>query len=154
MSIARIALALVGIVAIGLALVGCAYNALTLSADFSQLNDPDVERFFYPAFYTMTAVCIGCYLLLFYIGVQMVRGKTSVTRLLVLLLVFEVLYFFTIGFLWMTPDYGTSIAAATGVANGGLMFQVFALFPFWAPVVAFLASRSLDETRKVPSADP
>ena len=30
----------------------------------------------------------------------MIRGKTDVTRLLVFLLAFEVLYFFVVGFMW------------------------------------------------------
>src|SRR5438128_12333573 len=93
----------------------------------------------------MSTICIVCYTVLFYIGVQMIRGRTDVVRLLVFLVVFEILYVFAVGSLWLMPDYGRSIAAATGVSNGGMMFQVFALFPIWAPIIAFLASRSLRE---------
>lgn len=143
MRVARLTLAFVGIVAIILALFGFGYNLLSLSADFSKNLRREVETYFYPAFYTMSAICIGCYALLTYVGVQLLRGKTDITRLLILLLLFEFLYFVVIAFLWTNPDYGMSIGAATGVANGGLMLQAFTLFPLWAPVAAFLASRSL-----------
>lgn len=143
MRVAKAALIFVGIAAIILAIVGLVYNFASLCADFSSLLQKNEVPYFYPAFYAMSVICIVCYVLLFYVGVQMIRGEPHVTRLLVLLIVFEILYFFAVGFLWVTPNYGMSIAAATGVANGGMMFQVFCLFPMWAPIVAYVASRSL-----------
>ena len=145
MRIARVALGFVGAVAIVLALCGFAYNFSTIRVDYSNAFGHDIDPYFYHAFYTMSAICLACYTLLLYIGVQMIRGKTDVTRLLVLLIAFEVLYFFAIGSLWLLPDYGMSIGGATGVANGGLMIQVFSLFPLWAPPVAFIASRILKD---------
>ncbi len=143
MSLARAALIGVGVVSIVLSILGLIYNFGTLGADFSGLHQQVDAPFFYSAFYIMSAICILCYFALLYIGVQFIRGKTNVVRLLILVLVFEILYSFAIGSLWLLPDYGMSIAAATGVANGGLMFQAFVLFPLWAPLVAFVASRSL-----------
>jgi hypothetical protein len=135
----------VGAISIILALLGWSYNFVTLRADYSAPPHPIGEPYFYWALYTMSTVCIVCYALLFYIGVQMIRGKTDVVRLLTFLIVFEVLYFFAVGSLWLMPEYGRSIAAATGVSNGGMMFQLLVLFPIWAPILAFLASRSLRE---------
>lgn len=143
MRIARFALGFVGAVAIVLALSGFAYNFSTIRVNYSNAF-ADIEQYFYHAFYTMSAICLACYTLL-YIGVQMIRGKTDVTRLLILLIAFEVLYFFAIGSLWLLPDYGMSIAGATGVANGGLTIQVITIFPLWAPPVALIASRILKD---------
>lgn len=143
MSIARVAIVFVGVTTILLALAGCWYNWNSLFADFSQVQGKFDVPYFDAAFYTMTAVCVLCYVVLLFVGVQLIRGRTNVVRLLVLVLVFEVLYFFAVGSLWLLPDYGMSIAAATGVANGGLMIQAMSLFPIWGPVVAWLATRSI-----------
>jgi hypothetical protein len=147
MSVARGVLGFVGVVSIILALLGWWYNYTTMRVDFSQLQRQEDLPYFYQAFYTMSGICIVCYFVLFYVGVQMIRGKTDTVRLLTLLLLFEFLYSFAIGFSWTTPEYGMSIGAATGVANGGLMFQAFALFPLWAPIAAFFASRSIRRAR-------
>jgi hypothetical protein len=143
MTVARAALVAVGVVSAVLALAGFWYNFTSISADFSHMLPQIDAPYFYQAFYTMSAICLACYCLLLYIGVQLIRSKTNMVTLLTLLLLAEVLYFFAVGSLWMMPEYGMSIAAATGVANGGLMFQAFTLFPLWAPAVAFFASRSL-----------
>jgi len=52
---------------------------------------------------------------------------------------FEVMYFFFIAMLWIHPEFGLSIGAATGVANGGLMFQFLIGFPLWAPLAVIWA---------------
>jgi hypothetical protein len=143
MTFARIALATVGVVSILMSLLGFWYNGHSLSADFSQLQHQQDFPHFYPAFYTMTAICVLFYLLLLYIGVQFIRGDTGHVRLFTLVLIAEILYFFAVGVLWLLPEYGRSIAAATGVANGGLSFQAFVFFPIWAPLTAYFASRSI-----------
>ncbi len=152
MNFARAALIGVGVSSVLLALLGLIYNMMSLRADFSALQGQVDAPYFYPAFYIMSAICIVCYFALLYIGVQLMRGRTNVVLLLVLVVVFEILYSFAVGSLWLLPDYGMSIAAATGVANGGLMIQAFLLFPLWAPVVAFFASRSLQTKQERSSA--
>ena len=71
---------------------------------------------------------IGC-------AIDMLRLRARSGRLLSLVLLFEVCYFFAVGFFWMEPTIGQSIAAATGVANGGMMAQFLILFPIWAPIL-------------------
>ena len=130
-------LKLVGITAIVLAIGGLWYNFAGLPTFLANReHDPEIP-YFLPAFVIMSAVCVVCYLLLIVSGVQFVRGRLSVLPLFKGVLVFEIVYFLSIGLVgWPMPEIGRSIAAATGVANGGLMLQAFILFPLWAiPVV-------------------
>ena len=132
-----------GIVSISMAVVGLWYNLTTLFTNFSSLvQEYDIPHF-YPAFYTMSTICIGCYLVLLTCGVQFIRLRTGLVKLFVGILIFEVVYFFSIGTMWLIPKVGMSVGAATGVANGGLMFQAFILFPLWAPFLAGWAHKRL-----------
>ena len=88
--------------------------------------------YFYPAFYTMSAVCVVCYVLLLACSTALLRSRVRWSGLLTGVLVFEVVYFFAVAALWMVPTIGQSVAGATGVANGGLMAQFIILFPLWA----------------------
>ena len=56
-----------GIVSISMAVVGLWYNLTTLFTNFSSLvQEYDIPHF-YPAFYTMSTICIGCYLVLYFL---------------------------------------------------------------------------------------
>jgi hypothetical protein len=93
----------------------------------------------YTAFYLMSAICIVCYLSIIAASVGLCLGSATCARLLAMVLLFEVLYFFAIGALWTLPTAGRGIGAATGIANGGLMVQFLLLMPIWIPIVfAFL----------------
>jgi len=39
------------------------------------------------------------------------------------------------------PEIGHSVGAASGVANGGLMFQLIILFPIWGGILGFWTKR-------------
>jgi hypothetical protein len=131
-----------------LATVGFWYNFSSLSASFSSLVKEQDIPYFYPAFYTMSVICIACYVVLLLCGIQFVRLRAGVFPVFVGILIFEVIYFFSIGFLWVIPYIGKSIAAATGVANGGLMFQAFVLFPLWAPFLAGWAAKRISKSEE------
>jgi hypothetical protein len=60
-------------------------------------------------------------------------------------LLFEVIYFLSVSLLWTRLTSGMSVAAATGVANGGLMVQFVILFPLWGPLVLWWAKKRLDQ---------
>lgn len=124
-------------------LLGLAYNGLTMFAAFAgafeKLPENSTLPYFKPAFFVMSGICIACYLGLIYCAIELFRKKWHVSRLLVLLLIFEVGYFFAIGSLWLEPTVGRSIGAASGVATGGLMIQFIALFPIWAPTALWLS---------------
>ena len=93
----------------------------------------------------MSTICIVCYILLMVTGVQFVRGKTGLARLFTGVLIFEVVYFFSVAMMWLMPKIGMSVAAASGVANGGLAFQIITLFPLWAPFTVRWAIRNQEE---------
>ena len=119
---------------------GLLYNASSLFVAFSGAFDqlPDIPHF-YTAFYVMSAICIVCYVAIIAASVGLCLGSATCARLLAMLLLFEVLYFFAIGAMWTLPTAGPGIGAATGIANGGLMVQFILLMPIWIPIVfAFL----------------
>jgi hypothetical protein len=151
---AKVSLIAVGVVSAALAMVGLSYNLTTLFTDFTDLVQTHGIPYFYPAFYAMSAICIACYLVLLTCGVQFIRLRPGLLKLFVGVVVFEVVYFFSIGILWVVPNIGTSIGAATGVANGGLMFQAVILFPLWAPVLARWAARRLTEGESAANPTP
>jgi hypothetical protein len=125
-------------------LFGLYYNGEGLLAAFggrfSDLVAQQKLTGFYAAFYTMSGICMACYLLLLASGVNLLRGLLRWSVVLTAVVIFEVLYFFAIGALWLSP-FGMSVGAATGVANGGLMVQFLVLFPLWAPVLLWRARR-------------
>jgi hypothetical protein len=124
---------------------GLYYNGLTAIGMWQHASDPPLrsydERHFVAAYVLMWLVCTFCYLALMVCGVDLVRSKVRWARTVTLILVFEVVYFFTISLLWVMPSIGTSVAAATGVANGGLMAQFVILLPLWAPLLLWRAQK-------------
>jgi len=139
---------MVGIISVLTALIGLSYNGLglitSIRGGFSELVTERGLSYFYPAFYVMSAICVLCYLLLLGCGVDLIRVRLRWSRLLTGVLIFEIIYFIAVSASWMAPTLGKSVAAATGVANGGMMFQFGILFPLWAPLVLYWARRRLE----------
>jgi hypothetical protein len=136
------------VVALLAALLGLWYNGTTMliaiRGGFSKtIKEPGLSHF-YPAFYTMSAICVVCYLLLLACGIALLRSRVRWSQLLTGVLIFEVVYVFVVAALWMAPTIGRSVAAATGLANGGLMAQFIILFPLWAPLALWWAGRRLE----------
>jgi len=139
-------LKIVGGVAIAVAIGGLWYNFSGLLTFLTNReHDPEIP-YFLPVFVTMSAICVVCYVFLILSGVQFIRGRLGVFPLFKGVLVFEVIYFFSIGAMWLIPKIGMSIAAASGVANGGLMLQAFILFPLWAIPAVKLTKRKQEES--------
>jgi hypothetical protein len=134
---------IVGVFAILTALFGLYYNATSLMVAFrgafDQVVKQDDEPYFYPAFYIMSVVCLLCYVALVVCGFDLVRCRLRWSGLAIFILLLEVGYFFAVGSLWFEPTIGGSVAAATGVANGGLMAQFVILFPLWGPLTLWWA---------------
>ncbi len=137
----------VGIMSVIFAIFGLYYNYNTLFADYSLITKELSREYdlpnFYISFYIMSVVCITFYIVLFISGIQLIRKKTAWVLILIIVIVLEVIYFILVRFLSCNPTYGVSIAAATGVSSGGLMFQAFGLFPIWAPLIIFWARRKM-----------
>ena len=139
------ALVMVGLGSVVLAILGLWYNSTTLFADYTAViddlkNENDLSHF-YRALYAMSAICVVFYVGLFISGIQLIRKKVIWVFVLSGVIALEIGYFLLVGWFWTNSTYGYSIAAATGVSNGGLMYQVFSLFPIWAPATALWARR-------------
>lgn len=136
----------VGLVAIILGSRGLWFNFNSLSVHYSV---DDKLPYFYQAFYFMSGICLVCYLALIGCGFQFLRGQVSAVGLFIGILAFECVYFLGLGLTWAILSYhlsvGSSVAAATGVANGGLMYQFNILFPIWGSIAAYWAKRRLIE---------
>ena len=146
-NIARIVLRVVGVVVLVCAGFGLLYNGASFYAvaagalDTVQNEKP--MPYLYQAFYVLSAACVACYIALAVCGVQFLRLSTSLIWLFVGVFLVEAIMWFATGRLWSHPTYGFSVAAATGISQGGLVPQFFILLPLWAPVVVWLARRSL-----------
>ena len=74
-------------------------------------------------------------------SIDLIRGHFRTVMPFTVVVIAEVVYFFSISILWLVPKINMSVAAATGVANGGLMIQFIILLPIWAPIVLRVAKR-------------
>ena len=139
----------VGIACLLMATAGIWYNSEYLAVDYSDaleeilVEEPKYEgddlSHFHTIFYILSGLCLAFYILLAVTGIQLIRLKTNWVFVLLCVVIVEVVYFMILSRLWMIPEYGRSIAAATGVSSGGLVFQGITLFPIWAPLAAFWA---------------
>ena len=135
-----VALRIVATTALVMAAYGIYYTVSYLATLYS--IPPDGETpYFREAYYTMVAVCLTFYVLLAFFGVQFLQLKTRLRFWFLSLLIAELIYIPLLGLLWRLDDerIAMSIAAATGVANGGLVAQGVTLFPIWATVIVFWA---------------
>jgi len=139
----------VGIACLLMAAAGIWYNSEYLTVDYSETletqsaENPEIKgddlSDFYTVFYVLSGICISFYIILAITGIQLIRLKISWVFVLLGIVVAEVVYYIVLGRLWGLPQYGRSIAAATGVSSGGLVFQGLSLFPIWAPLAALWA---------------
>ena len=106
MNKAKVILRVIGLITILLAGMGLWYNSKTLFADYSDVLTDQSIPYFYPAFYTMSAICIICYVALIIIGIQFLRLRTGLRRIFAGVLIFEFIYFFSPSFLLLSPDVG------------------------------------------------
>lgn len=149
MKIAKGFIIMVGVVTIAMAGFGIWYNFRSLSASSSDFFHDESIPYFYQAFYIMSVICIACYIALLICGVQFVRLRTGLVKFFVSIIIFEIVYVFSIGITWLLPTVGMSIAAASGVANGGLMIQAISLFFLWAPIIAIWATKILQGAESI-----
>jgi hypothetical protein len=131
------------IITIASCLAGLAYNVVTLrvafSGDFEDVAELKKAPYFYQAFYAMSAICVTFYLSLIVSSVGLMAGNARSLLPFTVAMTLEVVYIVSVRALWKHPTKGYSVASATGVANGGLMFQFIILLPVWAPVVLWAA---------------
>ena len=140
----------IGTLTLVVALFGLWYNALSFTQIYS---DPNFESilgnpvpYFRQAFYTLSAIWVLCYVALIWCGVQFLRLDTSWWWLLAAISAIELIFSLGLGRMWLHPTWGMSIGAASGVSSGGLVPQLFTLFPIWAPVLMWFTHRTLRRT--------
>jgi len=142
----RIVLRFIGIASVLAAVMGLLYNSASLfgvaTGAIDQVAIDFDAPYLHAAFYVMSSICVLFYLLLLVCGVQFVRLRTGLWWLFTAVLVLEVIFHFAVNWAWSHRTLGGSIAAATGISSGGLMFQFWTLFPLWAPVTVWFARRS------------
>jgi hypothetical protein len=141
----KIVIRVIGILSVILACLGLWYNASSFFFVLRSFEYDSETPYFKPAFFIMSFVCVACYIALLIMGIEFVRLKGRFRHMFAGLLIFEVAYFISIPFLSMFPvrNFTISVAAATGVANGGLMFQFITLFPLWAPILVVWAQKRI-----------
>jgi hypothetical protein len=122
---------------------GILFNWYTLLADYSlkltEFSKTHEMKGFYPIFYIMSAICVTFYLALMISGIQLIRKQTGWSFVLLGVVMVEFMYFMSLGALWANSPYNYTIGAASGISSGGLMYQVYTLFPLWGPLVALWA---------------
>ena len=135
-----VALRTVATAALVVAIYGVYYTVSYLVTLYSAPPDGETP-YFREAYYTMVTVCLIFYALLAFFGVQFWQLKTRLRFWFLSLLIVELIYIPLLGLLWRLDDekIAMSVAAATGVANGGLVAQVVTLFPIWAAIIVFWA---------------
>jgi len=153
----RISVNIVGVVAIIVALGGLIYNGISLSfaqsGAYSDLIKQQKLSYFYQAFYAMSGICIICYVIILLSGIALIRKRDSWSIILTGVLIFEVIYFLANSLFWALLEFDSrmSVAAATGVANGGLTIQGVILFPLWAPFLLRWAKKKIIQEPQAPS---
>ncbi|MBC8115028.1 MAG: hypothetical protein H7062_11655 [Candidatus Saccharimonas sp.] len=144
---------IVGVFILLTAFFGLWYNAMSMIGVLAGASDPLLKQFdlpfFYHAYYAMSGICVFCYVVLLVCGVDLIRSRLRWSRLVTLVLVFEMGYFLAVGSLWLEPTIGRSVGAATGVANGGMMAQFIILLPLWGPLLLWWA-KSRQQSRAAP----
>ena len=140
-----ITIRIVGVVCILLAISGYWYTYSTFVALKDQPLDPE-SPYFKNAYFIMASVCLVFYTLLLILGSQFLLLILKYKYIFIGLLIVEILYFLSIGLIWRIDNQQiiSSIASATGVANGGLMFQVITGFILWAPILLLWSSKKLN----------
>lgn len=135
-----VALRIVGTTALLVSAYGVYYTLSYLAVLHSQPPGEETP-YFREAYYTMLSICLAFYTLLAFFGVQFWQLKTRLRFWFLGLLIFELGYVVSVGLLWRLDEeqIARSIAAASSVANGGLVAQGITLFPIWAAIVVFWA---------------
>lgn len=152
LTLARVGLRMVGGITLACAVVGILYN-VTMVLGFANLGpsgfDFDLEAPFFPqAFYILTSIAVAGYVLLGWCGIQFLRLSGLLWWLFTTILVAEVILSHTVVYLSLHPQYGSSIAAASGVSLGGITPQMYILLPLWGPLMVWLMRRSLQGEAK------
>jgi hypothetical protein len=107
------------------------YGVLT-----GRIAAPESAPYFRFAFAAMALVELGFVGVLLVTAVRFIQGRLSAVNLYSFSVLLLIVYFLTVGKLWLIGrGIGMSIAAATGVSSATAPFEFLFLVPFLYPVV-------------------
>ncbi len=147
----------IGVVSIILGVLGLLTQWFSLSM-FAMMKDSETlssalsmnaeSSTFEPIFYSMSAICVICFLLLTFCGIQFVQLKTRILPLFVGLMIFEIVYTVLAFILPMIlgskePEQMVAMMMPMITANMGMGWQFKILFPLWAPFVAIYLAKKI-----------
>lgn len=146
MKLARWLLIIVGIVSILMAAIGICFNLATIFFNILLATQATNNLCSRPVLFVASAISTICYLVLLFCGVQFVRLRTGLTvfGLFVGVIVFEIVLFLFSGIMAAFFVSKTNFSLAYIMAMSGMMFQVYILFPLWAPCLAWWAARKIE----------
>ncbi len=136
-------LMIVGGTGLALSVLGLLLNAITLVVTLARPRPPKERRrfpYFLPAFLVMLTVSTALQVALVVISVRLWQGESASAWTLATWTAAAFLYTQCIAPLTRlcSRRLAMSIAAATGVANLGLMVHVLTAFPIWGTLLAML----------------
>jgi len=97
---------------------------------------------FYAAFYIMSAICLLFNGAMAIASIRLLRDGGSIW-LFIGLSFGQVVYGMVLAQLWLMQVVGKGWIVATLAANTGLSWQLYTLFPIWAPMVLMLRETAL-----------
>ena len=140
----KILVRIVGVASILLAVGGILYNIMYFTALFGEPITNE-QPYFHVAYYTMVSICLAFYATLIWLGYSFIKLNLKYWYIYPLVFILEFIYFYGVGMLWQLENQSiaSSVAAATGVANGGLVLQFFTGIFVWGPLLLFFAWLSI-----------
>lgn len=128
-------LRLIGLVSIVLAGWALLYVGISMLLTPHSVSDP--SPYFLRTFYVMATVVVVINIALAWSGWQFVKGKFSGVPPFVFVLACACAYLLPTAVRYFAnfPSFGHSVAGATGIALGGMLFQWKTEFPILAPLI-------------------
>lgn len=125
------------LVGFGVANVAYAVTGLALSISgmlsFHRTFGPNLNApYFSQAFFVMSWVNVIFNALLGLAGVYLIKRRLGAVTFSNTLFPLEILYFISLGPLWLNPRIGWSVGAASGIGNMGLSVQMITGYPIIA----------------------
>lgn len=142
---ARLTCNLVGLCCILAASIGIAYTYMVFPG-LAQIVELESTPYALQAYWAMVMFAALVYLCLLFFGAHFVKLNTRWRYWFMGLLWLEVLYFVVLNTVWSEsgPALAKSIVAVRSLASGGMLLNIFILFPVWGPIAILWAHRRMN----------
>ena len=121
-----------GVANVAFAVAGLALTIPVILSFHRTFGPSPNEPYFSQAFFVMSSVNVIFDALLGLAGVYLIRRRLRAVTFSNILFPLEIVYFISLGALWLSPSIGISVGAATGIANMGLSLQMMTGYPIIA----------------------